>query len=325
MQLIPAEPQDLPAIEDFLAGLGVPFLPPNRDQFLLPRQHRGGQVATYLLRGSAGEVVGLLGCLELPLRSPEATSFRWPINFFLAPELRGRGLGKTMMTEVMRGAEGGLVLGGNPRSIPVLERTGWEKLGELKTYRFSGARQGDEGVEVQPGLPLAAPWAQAISGSLGGPRTPETLDFAFGGALAPCHAPFQVLADGQLVGYFVLSARHENGSSPAALITDFDAVPGFEVATVTAALTAAQRLAADVFTHACAGRFCRALDQLEPTATGVGLPLWIWRGQKSLPATLRAEDWHITHGDHDRYRQWPGSRRWGNEDFAPARFRAGSK
>lgn len=321
MNLVPARPQDLQAIEGFLAGLGVPFLPSNREQFLLPRRCRGCRVATYLHLDAAGEIAGLIGCLDLPLRSPEETVFRWPINFFLAPHLHGRGVGKAMMSDVTLGAEGGLVLGGNPRSIPVLERTGWEKLGELKTYRWSGARERDnEQIEVLPGLPATAPWTLGLPVSLGVPRTPETLAFAFGGALAPYHAPFQVLFQGSLIGYFVLSARHEDGSPGAALITDFDAVPGFEAATLTAALAHARRLAAEVITHVCARRFCQVLDDLEPTATSLGLPLWIWRGKKSLPATLRAEDWHITHGDHDRYRQWPSSQRWATEDRDRTRF-----
>lgn len=332
MDLKPARHEDLAGLAEFLAGLGLDFPRPNFEQFVVPRQGAGQtRVTTYLLRLPDGGIGGCLGCLDqLALVGGERRGLRWPMNFFLAPELRGQGLGKEMMRRVMDGAELGLVLGGNPRSIPVLERTGWTKIGELATYRFGGApaapaAQSAEAppagsLETRPGLPAATPWiagprTDGAEPRHGAPRTLDFLRFAFGGALAAFHAPYGVFAGERPIGYFVLSLRAPAGGEEAE-ITDFDAVPGGEAACLSAALAAARRRADEVVVHAASRRFRAALESLAPRQAGAGLPLFALEGSGRRPSGA-VSDWHVTHGDHDRYRRWPSSRPFAAAGAAP--------
>lgn len=318
MKLVRAEAADLPAIAEFFAGLDLVFPDANLEQFVLPRTGSGGHsVTTLLWPDERQRIRGLLGRLEMPVVVGDGRSrCRWPVNFFLAPEFRGRGLGQELMRQVMRGATEessvGLVLGGNQHSIPVLERTGWRRLGELTTFRWRRRPPHDVQLRVVAGLPLHAPWADtpwtgtawtgAASPRSGVPRSVAGLRSTFGGSLAPFHAPHHLLLDDEPVGYCVLSARRRDGETRVE-ITDFDAIEGFETEVLTAALAAGFGLGSEVVAHACCRRFLSALAALDPEQVGAGLPLWIL-GEQVPPCV---DDWHVTHGDHDRYRRWPDS------------------
>ena len=88
----------------------------------------------------SGGLVGVIGYLDAPARlqgAPEPLTVRWPVNIYLLPEYRGRGLGVKLMEATREGARLRLVIGGNEASIPVLEKTGWKRIGALSLFRWA--------------------------------------------------------------------------------------------------------------------------------------------------------------------------------------------
>lgn len=305
-----AVPTDVPEITRFFDRLGIHFPGPNLEQFVRPsRPAEDLAVVTRLVLGKSDEIVGLLGYLERPLRvDGRQIRGRWPVNFFLAPELRGQGLGKDLMRDVMGGCELGLVLGGNPKSIPVLERTGWRRLGDLHTYEWQGrASSFSTQNRARPGLPATTPWAEG-SGRNGVRRDGVVLSYRFAGPLAPYHRVFHVVDEGTPTGYFVLSMRRDGPAPGRVKITDFDASPGTETQLARAALATAFDVGSEVEAHACNVAFRSAFETLSPTRAAVGLPIWVLDPHDLLTAASSSQGtWHITHGDHDRYRRWTDS------------------
>ena len=314
MLLRDADAADLPAVADFFERLGVAFPDANLEQFVRP-SHGAWAVGSRLVLGEDGGLQGLLGYLDRPLRlGGTACSSRWPVNFFLAPELRGRGLGKELMAGVMAQADLGLVLGGNRYSIPVLERTGWRRLGHLKTYSWAGAPPSGCGLgsaAVVAGLPPATPWVEARPSCCGVPRTVDLPAKAFGGALRPLHRVFHRLDGDAVTGFFVLSARsgetRPGETRPKVTLVDFESVPGREAELVAAALDTASTFGGEIEAHACRDDMCAAFEATRPRRAATGLPVWILDPEQRVDVTGGLGPWHVTFGDHDRYRQWPDS------------------
>ncbi|HET9480747.1 MAG TPA: GNAT family N-acetyltransferase, partial [Candidatus Polarisedimenticolia bacterium] len=331
MTIEPLGETDLPALERLFEdlALGIPRL--NLDQFCRPRGPADGIRIAGLAVREENRIGGAIGWLDLPFRSPASgaiESARWPINIYLRPELRGRGLGSKLMEATREGARFRIVIGGNAASIPVLERTGWKLLGELRCYRWrrpclDPRRLSDRlsrGTRRAPPATLAVrapsgvagairarrveslrgrlPWLEPglpRHGEAGTPRTEAYLTFAFGGPLAPYHLVHSVSVDGALAGYFVLGARAGRRGLLECEIVDLDAVEGFE-AHVVAAGRAAALTCADVARLRCsAERFDRAALLNGAAAPTPDLPLRVSCDPSDEAALPAAGAWHLTY------------------------------
>jgi len=121
-------------VQDLFRRLDLHLGEENYRQFCLPRTAGPGLAVGLIGVVDAGRLAGVIGYLDVPARlrgSTEALTVRWPINIYLLPEYRGRGLGVKLMEATREGARLRLVIGGNQASIPVLEKTGWRPVGAL--------------------------------------------------------------------------------------------------------------------------------------------------------------------------------------------------
>ena len=137
---------ELPELREFFAALSMSLPAGNVEQFSSPRKGPAGDVVTLVMRES-DRIVGTIGWLDVPLRVNDERGFarddgsadrvRWPVNLYLLPEYRGKGLGKQLMQATREGAPVRAVIGGNSSSMPVLDRTGWQAIGSMVCARWS--------------------------------------------------------------------------------------------------------------------------------------------------------------------------------------------
>jgi GNAT superfamily N-acetyltransferase len=334
VNIAPLSAGEMPELERFFPRMGLRVPPENVRQFAWPRRPAPGfEMATLGLR-DGGSLVGIIGYLDLPLRlrGQEETG-RWPINLHLLAEYRGRGLGQRLMEATREGARFRLVIGGNQNSTPVLRKTGWTRIGHLASFRWTSAclrladrlRPGSRGgppetvrSDSPAGRAVArrtevldgpAPWVD--SGESGVSRDARYLRYAFGGDLAPYHLSYRVEVEGEAAGFFVLAARADLRPRLAVEVIDLGAVPGREAAVLEAARRTAFSAGDVVRVHLSAQRFTRAARSLPGRAAEtVGLPFWMSAAVEIDPALQDLGSWHITHGDHDRYRALPVSQVW---------------
>ncbi|HEY3175078.1 MAG TPA: GNAT family N-acetyltransferase [Candidatus Polarisedimenticolia bacterium] len=357
MRIEPLGDSGLAELSGLFDRLGMRVAPENLLQFSLPRAERTGYRVVTLVMRDAGRIVGTIGYLDLPLRivrgrGPSAAvideTARWPVNQYLLPDYRGRGLGKDLMEATRDGARCRIVIGGNAASIPILDRTGYRMIGHLSCWRWLAPvarlldprrlrdrmrrdvrgrppeilRMGrDRGrIEARRAdrltgwLPWASPGGGASGIEVGVPREGAGIEFAFGGALRRHHLLHSVHVDGALAGFFALAARAGRRGTLAAEIVDLDSVPGREGQTIRAALGAAFACADIVRLRISGERFTRALGVLSPRGRqSLDHPVRISCEPGSIfdeVAALGARAWRLTYGDHDQYRVRAASQSW---------------
>jgi GNAT superfamily N-acetyltransferase len=336
LEIVPLAAADEAEIERFFPQVGVSVPPANLRQFGLPRRSAPGVEVGALALYDSGRMVGLLGYLDLPLRVGGAiTTGRWPLNFFLLAPYRGRGLGRRLMEATREGVRWRLVIGGNANSTPVLAKTGWLRIGRLTTCAWPGAAlapalqldrlrrdrrpppavvrwRGEDGpVAARRCAPADLP-APGAARENGVPRDPAYLDFAFGGALAPYHLLYGVEVAGEPAGHFVLAARAGRRLTLEVHAIDLDAAPGREAAVIAAARRVGRRAGDEVRFHTSSARFLDAARRLPGRRReSENLPIWLHCADGLAADSRDPGRWHLTHGDHDRYRIFPASRLWG--------------
>jgi GNAT superfamily N-acetyltransferase len=357
MRIEPLGESGLTELEEFYGALGMRVAPENLRQFSQPRAVPAGHRVVTLTLRDGGRIAGTIGYLDLPLRIVRATAAgaevieetaRWPVNQYLLPEYRGRGLGKDLMEATRDGAPLRVVIGGNAASIPILDRTGYRMIGTLACRRWLApvpqllgpARLRDRlrrevrrrppetlGVGRPRGrivarrverlsgwLPWAAPGGGARGIEIGVPREAAYLEFAFGGALRRHHSIHAVHVDGALSGFFVLAARAGRPGTLTVEIVDLDAVPDRETHVIRAALRAGFACGDVVRLRFSGERFARALDSLSPPGRQTqDHPLRISCVPGPLFDAIAAAGkgaWRLTYGDHDQYRIRSASQVW---------------
>lgn len=337
---------DLPELTSLFGALGLYMPQENVEQFARPRQEAPGiEVVTLGMRES-GRLVGTMGWLELPFQLPGGarTSARWMVNYYVLPELRGRGLGRRLEEATRHAAGYHLITGGTPHSIPIFEKAGWRLLGQVESWRWiapclslsrMAERRAGAG-RIAPPSPMEfrigsgtgsrvscaqdsireCPWAaDPLAGGPdegGVPRTAAYLAYAFEGPLARQFRLHEVRVDGAPAGFFALAVRPLRWPLLGADIIDLDALPGREGQVVEAA----RRMAL-----ACADvarlritpvpRFVRALEKAKGRRVpGSTIPLRMHHGPGIPGDWFDPERWRVTPGDHDQYRIRKGSQAW---------------
>lgn len=306
MTIAPLTQEEMPELEAFFLQVGLNVPAENLHQFAWPRRIAPGFETVTLGLRDRGRLAGVIGYLDLPLRIGGRREIgRWPINFFLLEEYQGLGLGRRLMEATREGARFRLVIGGNQRSMPVLERTGWQRIGFLSTFRWQAeARRAGEPPKAEV-IAAPAPWADAAPrGENGVPRDATYLRFAFAGPLAAYSSFRRVYVAGEPAGYFVLALRGDVD------VLDFDAVPGRETEVLEAALGTGLLAGDAVRLHASSRRFQEAARRIPGAEETPGLPIWLSFEEGLSPEDRDPGSWHLTHGDHDRYRILPLSRPW---------------
>lgn len=348
MSLSLLAPGEMPELLDFLKRLPLDVRPENLTQFWMPRTTAGGSATSILVLREAGTIIASIGWIDVPLRinddqghartGERHKSIRWPVNFYVLAELRGKGLGHRLLEATRDGATLRAAIGG---AIKLLERTGFRSTISLVCARWvrpclDPARLGERlrGGERRPPPDLASwridgalvrarrlrrfdvalPWADRSSrgapGEAGVPRDAAYLEFAFGGVLGPYHASYVVDVDGTPAGHFVLAARAGRRFLLVAEIVDLDAMPGREKEVIEAARRTALACADMARLRISGARFTRVL---EGTTRGIVTDQTL-RIVCDEPWGSPPADWRMTYGDHDHYRARASSLAWRTGD-----------
>ena len=348
----------LPALIEFFREVGASITSENIDQFCLPRAAESGPRVGTLVLAEGDRILGSIGYLDIPLRASGAAAesgdmvreeiSRWPINQFLLPEWRGRGLGQRLMDAAGEGAPCMLVIGGTKASTPSRSNSGWRLIGQLECWRFrapvlsvisagklkdrtnlAGRRLPPATVCLRVGwhtvvaqrsapisgwLPWVAPDPPPRRVEIGAPRDADYLRFAFCGALSEYHALHTVSVDGAAAGFFVLAARAERPPFLSIEIVDLDAAPGREADVIEAARATGFTRGDIVRLRVCGDRFTQALRTLRGhVRRGPDHAFRVLTRPGSLVTGEMAaaiSSWRLTYGDHDQYRVRTTSRKW---------------
>lgn len=337
---------DIGELEALYSELGLRMSAADRAHFCRPRTVAPGLSVGVLSLRDEGRMVGTIGYLDVPLRLAGSAAspgkLRWPINLYVLPAYRGKGLGIRLMEATREGAPWRMVIGGNAASIPVLEKTGWKLIGTLRLHRWAfpnasplrlrdrfrkAARcrppevvrlaSGGHAVEVRRverltgGLPWGLSGGGWLSPDHGVPRDAAYLAFAFGGALARWHSLHVVTVDGSNSGFFVLAARSDRLPILSVEIVDLDAVPGRELQVLEAARATSLRCGDVVRIRIGSDRFGPALKALSGRRAGIpDLPIRISCPDDAPAEALSGGAWRLTYGDHDQYRVRAASQVW---------------
>jgi GNAT superfamily N-acetyltransferase len=351
----------MPELEAFFRSLLLPMPAENLAQFCLPRVSGTRLKVVTLVMRDEGRIVGTVGWIDVALRvndqrglplSGQNETLRWPVNLYLLPESRGKGLGKQLMEATRQGAALRAVIGGNAASMPVLDRTGWQVIGHLSSVRWRrpcldpsrlrerlgpiDRRPPPERVNVRTAhhaitarrveralgwLPWAAVESPGAPFEAGPPRDAHDIEFAFGHALRRYHTLHEVTVNGVVAGFFALAARAERRPWLTTEVMDLDAVPGRETQVIRAARATALSCA-DVARFRFGGaRFARALASMGMGGRfTVDHPLRVsFDPARAIdgPHLRQVDSWRLTYGDHDQYRVRSSSIPWVSSQAVP--------
>jgi len=353
-------PSDLPELDAFFRAIGLHMPAENFRQFAAPRRLAPNlELGTFLLR-ERGRIVGSLGWIEVPVRVNDGAgqplvpdrlrAGRWVMNFYLAPELRGRGVARALLDAFHASCPMRFVIGSTNAAQRAFDKVGYRDIGRLVMARWvhpcldprrladrvrRGARRpppatikmrlGDDELTVRRTSPVGdnLPWTvsdvRQVPHEAGAPRNGAYLAYAYGGELRPHHVLYVVAINGESAGLFVIAARATHLPKIrlpllAAEIIDLDARPGAERAVILAARKTAFTCSDVVRLRICGDRFTTVLRELAGSRGLVDdIPLRLSVDAAVLPEgpyRERAGVWRLTYGDHDQFRVRATSQEW---------------
>jgi GNAT superfamily N-acetyltransferase len=353
-------PAELPELEEFFRAIDLHMPEANFQQFAAPRRLAPNlELGTFVLR-DAGRIVGSVGWIEVPVRVNDAEgrplapdrlrAGRWVMNFFLEPQLRGRGVARALLDALHAACPMRFVIGSTAAAQRAFDKFGYRDIGRLSMVRWArpcldprrlvdrlrrAERQpppasitmhlaGDEVTarrvpQVGESLPWTRPEEAGMAHEAGAPRDAAYLTYAYGGHLARYHALYVVTVNGEPAGLFVVVARTTYlPKIPLPLlgaeIIDLDARPGSERAVILAARKTAFASADVVRLRICGDRFTRVLRELNGGRELIDdIPLRLSIDAAVLPDgpyRERAGVWRLTYGDDDQFRVRATSQAW---------------
>jgi GNAT superfamily N-acetyltransferase len=93
------------------------------------------KIATLAVTNKANEIFGTVhGIPGSVLVENQKFDIMWPVDFILASELRGSGMGKKLILSIVEQNQNVIGLGGTPPALRLYRKLGWKISSEVKTF-----------------------------------------------------------------------------------------------------------------------------------------------------------------------------------------------